>query len=260
MEFTSHFSAAALAVLGLLVFLAGFVDALAGGGGFIALPAYLAAGIDPKFLLGTNKLSSMLGTSAACLKYNNHVKLSFEKLPLYILCTLGGAGLGAYAATLFNPGFVRYILVIGLPPVVWFILTNRDFGAAPAKHIPAAKQISRLCGITAAVGFYDGFFGPGTGTLLAIAFTRFAGLELVPATVLSKYINLSSNIAALAWFLYAGRVDVKLGLLTGVCGVAGNWLGAHAGIKQGRRLIRPMLAIVCAGLLLKIIWDGWIKR
>ena len=253
--FTSHFSCAALAVLGALVFLAGFIDALAGGGGLVTLPAYLALGLNPRFLLGTNKLSSSLGTAAACLKYNAHLKLRQTGLPLYIIITLCGSAAGAFAATLLDPGFVRYILIFGLPPVAVFVLRNSNFGAPGSVDINERQRKLRLCAIACSVGFYDGFFGPGTGTFLAICFTRFAGLELVEATVSGKYLNLASNISALGWFIAVGRVDIGLGLLMGVCGIGGNWLGAHAGVKKGGAVIRPMLAAVCVGLLVKIVWD-----
>jgi len=253
--FTAHFSAAALAALGGLVFLAGFIDSLAGGGGLVTLPAYLALGLPPKFLLGTNKLSSMTGTAVACLKYNAHIKIRSGNIAVYIGCTLAGSAVGAFAATLLDPGFVRYILIFGLPPVALFVLRSRDFGSAKTLDIAGRTRILRICAISCAVGFYDGFFGPGTGTFLAICFTRFAGMELIEATVLSKYINLASNVAALLCFLFAGRVDIWLGLLMGVCGIGGNWLGAHAGIKKGGAIIRPMLAAVCAGLLVKVVWD-----
>lgn len=245
-----------LAALGGFVFLAGLVDSMAGGGGLITLPAYLQFGVPLDRLLGTNKLSSSVGTSVAVFKFLK--ELRFEKFFLFTLAVLAALGscLGARFISLLPPQFIRYLLIVGLPPVAFFIIARHRFGLSDQSALlPEKTLLARASAIAFFISFYDGLLGPGTGTFLAVALTRFCGYDLLKATALSKFLNLISNIAALLTFLLLGLVDIKLGLAMGVVGMAGNWLGSHLALKKGVWLIRPMLFIVANALLAKIIWD-----
>ncbi|MBI4351863.1 MAG: TSUP family transporter [Elusimicrobia bacterium] len=242
--------------LALLVFLAGFVDSIAGGGGLITLPAYLAHGLSPALLLGTNKLSSAMGTTVAAAKLVGEAR--FGKDFLFILVVLAAAGsfLGAKAISLVPPEAIRYILIILLPPVAIFLAAKKSFGLADTSRARSEESLLRRSGsMSFLISFYDGLLGPGTGTFLAVAFARFCGYDLLRSTALARLLNLVSNLAALAAFLYLGMVDVKLGLAMGVAGMAGNYLGSHLALKRGTWIIRPMLFTVSTALLAKIAWD-----
>jgi len=143
-----------------------------------------------------------------------------------------------------------------LPPVAFFILSRHHFGLSDhSGALSAPALLKRGTVIAFLISFYDGLLGPGTGTFLAVAFTRFCGYDLLKATALSKLINLTSNLSALLTFLVLGRVDIRLGLAMGAVGMGGNYLGSHLALKKGAWLIRPMLFIVSATLLIKLIWD-----
>jgi uncharacterized membrane protein YfcA len=239
-----------------LVFLAGFVDSIAGGGGLITLPAYLAHGLNPALLLGTNKLSSSMGTAVAAVRLWREARMRADML--FIAAALGAAGafLGARAIALVPPEAIRYVLLVVLPAVAIFLAAKKNFGFSDtSSRLDEGVLLGRSAVIAFGVSFYDGLLGPGTGTFLALAFTRFCGYDLLRATALAKLLNLVSNLAALGTFLWLGAVDVRLGLAMGAAGMAGNYAGSHIALKRGAWVIRPMLFMVSAALLGKIAWD-----
>ena len=244
------------APLTLLVFLAGFVDAIAGGGGLITLPAYLAHGLSPSLLLGTNKLSSSMGTLVAAAKLLKEMRFKTDFLFILVFMAAAGSFLGARAISLVSPEMLRYLLIVTLPPIAIFLLWRRRFGLADTsgQHSPNTL-LARSSGISLAISVYDGMLGPGTGTFLALLLTHLCGFDLLRATALAKLLNLTSNLAALAAFLSLGRVNIALGLAMGVAGMAGNYAGSRLALKKGVWIIRPMLALICASLLAKIAWD-----
>jgi uncharacterized membrane protein YfcA len=251
------FTAARLIVLSALVFLAGVVDALAGGGGLITLPAYLAAGLNPALLLGTNKLSSALGTIASAGRYLHRLRFPLRPFVPLLVCAMLGSGLGAWLALSLDPAFIRYLLLAALPLVAIAVLTRHEFGKEDhSAELDAATLRERSCAISAAVGAYDGFFGPGTGTFFALALARWCRHDLLSATGRAKLLNLATNFAALAVFLYSGRLSLALGLAMAAASAAGHWLGAHLGLRHSERVIRPAVALVCAGLFIKILRDA----
>ncbi|MFA6004212.1 MAG: TSUP family transporter [Elusimicrobiota bacterium] len=245
-----------LSALGALVFFAGVVDALAGGGGMITLPAYLSMGLPPALLLGTNKLASSIGTVASAARYHHHLRFSIRKFLPVLACTLFGSALGAGLALCLDPGFIRYILLASLPVVAYSVLSRHDFGRHDRSHeLPAGELRRRSCLLGAGIGSYDGFFGPATGTFFALALARWCRHDLLQATGRAKVMNLASNLAALAVFLWSGRLDIRLGLTMAGASLAGHWLGAHLGLRKGTDVIKPVVALVCALLFLKILRD-----
>ena len=248
---------AALSVLGACVFLAGAVDALAGGGGLITLPAYLAAGLNPALVLGTNKLSSCLGTAVATIRYHRALKFSLKDfLPALAAAGLA-AWLGARAAVLVDPKWIRPLLLAALPVVAWLVWSREDFGwQDESPRFSPAERRRREILVAAPVGAYDGFFGPGAGTFYALGFVRVCGCDLLGATARAKALNLLSNVAALGAFILARRVDWRVGLPMAALSVAGNWVGSHLGVKRGAAAIRPVVVLVCAGLFIKLLFDA----
>jgi len=251
------FSARSFAFLGACVFLAGVVDALAGGGGLITLPAYLAAGLNPALLLGTNKLSSSIGTVVSALRYHRSQRLRLRPFLPVVAAALAGAWLGARLALLVDPAWIRPLLLAALPAVSYLVWSHEDFGHEDASaQLSSAESRRRSLMIAFPIGVYDGFFGPGTGTFFALAFVRWGRCDLLGATARAKTLNLASNLAALAAFAWAGRLHWELGLATSVLSLAGHWVGSHLGVKNGARIIRPVVLLVCAGLFVKILLDA----
>jgi len=245
------------AFLAACVFFAGVVDALAGGGGLITLPAYLAVGLNPALILGTNKLTSCLGTIVSTWRYHRALKFSIKDFLPVIAASLVGSWLGARAAILIDPKWIRPMLLAALPVVSWLVWSKKDFGALDeSRHLTAAERERRGILVAAPIGFYDGIFGPGTGTFFAIAFARWGKHDLLGATARAKILNLVSNVGALGAFMWAGRLDWKVGLSMALLSAAGHWVGSHLGVKKGATVIRPVVAFVCAGLFVKVLFDA----
>jgi len=250
-------SAGATIFLGACVFFAGIVDALAGGGGLITLPAYLAVGLNPALVLGTNKLSSSVGTVVSTWRYHNALRFSIKDFLPVIAASMIGSWLGARLAILVDPSWIRPMLLAALPVVAWLVWSKKDFGSVDDSHqLSAAERRRRGVLVAAPIGAYDGFFGPGTGTFFAIAFARWGRHDLLGATARAKVLNLVSNLGALGAFIWAGRLDWKIGLSMSLLSVAGHWVGSHLGVKKGASVIRPVVALVCAGLFAKVLFDA----
>ncbi len=238
------------------VFFAGIVDALAGGGGLITLPAYLAVGLDPALILGTNKLTSCLGTVVSTVRYHRALKFSIKDFLPVIASSMLGAWLGARAAILVDPSWIRPMLLMALPVVSWLVWSKKDFGSIDdSGRLSAAERTRRGVLVAAPIGAYDGFFGPGTGTFFALTFARWGRHDLLGATARAKILNLVSNVAALAAFMWAGRLHWKVGLSMSLLSIAGHFVGSQLGVKKGAVLIRPVVALVCAGLFVKVLFD-----
>ncbi|MBI2344315.1 MAG: TSUP family transporter [Deltaproteobacteria bacterium] len=237
------------------VFVAGFVDAIAGGGGLITVPAYLLAGIPPTFLLGTNKCVSTIGTMASTARYILGRRMVWPVVMVGIPCTLVGAAFGAHTVALLPQEYVRTVIFVALPIAAGLTLAPRP------KHISAHLVTWRsprlwwsvpIIGLS--IGWYDGFFGPGTGSFLILAFYGLTHLPLLNAAAVGRLFNLASNAAALVTFILHGKVLYTLALPLALAGIAGQYCGSHLAIRRGDRLVRGMLMAVCAMLLLFLIW------
>jgi hypothetical protein len=173
-----------------------------------------------------------------------------------LVCAVLGSGLGAWLALSLGPACIRLLLLAALPLVCLAVLARHEFGEEDhSAELDARTLRQRSCLISAAVGTYDGFFGPGTGTFFALALARWCRHDLLGATGRAKLLNLTTNFAALAVFLCSGRLSLALGLAMAAASAAGHWLGAHLGLRHSERVIRPAVALVCAGLFLKILRD-----
>lgn len=239
-----------------MVFLGGFVDALAGGGGLITLPAYLASGLNPALLLGTNKLSSAIGTVASTLRYGKSSRFLLRPFLPAIAASLLGSAIGARVASFVDPDWIRPLLLAALPLVSVAVLTKRGFGAEDrSSSLGERGLLWRHVLVAFPIGCYDGFIGPGTGTFFALALSRLCRYDLVRATTGAKILNLVSNLSALFVFAALDRAHIVLGCAMGVISVAGHYAGSGLGIRKGAKVIRPMIVLVCAGLFFKILFD-----
>ena len=239
-----------------LVFFAGLVDSIAGGGGIISLPAYIFAGVPYHLALGTNKFASTMGTTVATARFVKKGKLHLASAGCAIAAALVGSPLGALLALRIDEAVLRYVLIVMLPVLAVFILTNKSFRTdeqRTARGLLAACLLSALAGFV--VGAYDGFFGPGTGTFLILIFNAIIGFDILTASGNAKAVNLASNIAALITFLLSDSVVFALAVPAAVFGIAGNYVGAGLALKNGMKIIRPAFIAVLALLLGKLVFD-----
>jgi uncharacterized membrane protein YfcA len=237
-----------------LLFLAGLVDAIGGGGGLISLPAYLLAGVPVHQAIATNKLSSACGTALTTVRFIKEGLVNWKIAIPTIVCAMLGSSLGANLSIRVPESTMELVLLIVLPVVAFVVLNPKIF------HDNAEREIllDRTLWITAVtssflVGMYDGFYGPGTGTFLIIAFTVFAGLSLRSANAQAKIINLTTNLTSLTIFLMNGQVIFLLGIAAAVCNMVGGYLGAGLALSKGSKVTRPAVLLVLVLLLLKIL-------
>lgn len=259
----SFFDTASLfgvAPLGLLivcsfVFVAGYIDAIAGGGGFISLPAYLIAGVPTHVALATNKLSSSMGTFVATLHYvrSGFVDLRLA-LPAVAFACLGSC-VGSSVVLLVSDAILRVAFLVILPITAIYVLRSKSIEATAARGLSFRATVFWCCGIALVVGFYDGFYGPGTGTFLMLALNGLAQLRLDKAAGITKAVNLTTNVSALVVFFFHGQVYVVLGLVAGLFSIAGNYLGSHRFTKSGSAIARPVTLIVVALFFVKALSD-----
>jgi uncharacterized membrane protein YfcA len=237
-----------------LVFLASFVDSVAGGGGLISLPAYYLAGLPPALAAGTNKLSASLGTLIASLRYIKARRVAWKIALAAILGAIPGSMAGAELIHIIPETTMRLIVICAIPLVAVIVLRRKD--ALTPKQVVPDKYILLMSLVTGLfIGFYDGLVGPGTGTFLILLFTLTLGQEAVMASGTAKLVNLASNIGALVTLLAQGQVLILLGLPAAACSMLGGYLGAGMTIKRGAGFIRWMLIGVLALLLARMLLD-----
>ena len=239
-----------------LIFLGGFVDSVAGGGGVITLPAYLMAGVPVHFAAGTNKVVNGIGTATATVKYFRSGKIRLSVALPAAAGALAGGYLGAEIAKLLSDALLQGLMLVALPVVAVFLVLKKDFGqeiGEPTRGRTYELLVSM--GIGLAIGCYDGMVGPGTGTFMIMAFTGLMSLDLVTASGCAKVGNLASNIAAAVSFAAGGSVLWQLVLPATVCSVVGNYCGALYAIRGGGKRIRGMIFVVLGMLFVKLLWE-----
>ena len=236
-------------------FAAGFVDSIAGGGGLITVPALLGLGLDPKLALGTNKLQALFGSGSAAWHYARAGVVPLRDCRRAFLLTFLGAAFGTVLALRASRELLLHVIPLMLLGVAVFVILRPRFGDTDL-HPRMSRRVFDL-GFGLLLGGYDGFFGPGTGTFWAMAFTLGLGFNLTKATGYTKVMNFASNVSSFLFFLAAGQVLALPGLVMG----AGQWLGARAGsrmvIRQGARFIRPVFLAVVLALTAKLLFDAY---
>jgi uncharacterized protein len=237
------------------IFLAGFVDSIAGGGGLISLPAYLWAGLAEHASLATNKFSSTLGTLVAVARYYKAGTIRLRIGLLGAAGALAGSVAGARLALAVSPNVIHAAVLALAPCALVVILLQKRFlpaeGVGGVAGRPGLAWKSVAIGVV--IGIYDGFFGPGTGTFMTLAFAIVLGLDLLTASANARLANLASNLGALAVFLADGRVVFPLAIWAAMAGVAGNWLGARQALLKGRKIIQPLMVLVMVLLMAEVV-------
>lgn len=241
-------------LIGVGVFFASFVDAIGGGGGIISVPVYLLAGLPAHYALGTNKLSACLGTAASTFRYIKNGFICLKMAVHSVLLALLGSHLGTRLQLTVDESYLKYMLLAVLP-VVAIILFRRKKLPEEGGNISTALQWSIVLGASFTVGTYDGFYGPGTGTFLLLIFCNLAKMDIRTASGNVKIVNLASNTGALLTSLFACKVLVPIGLIAAVFSLAGHYIGAGLTIKNGSKIVRPVILTVLALLAVKIILE-----
>jgi uncharacterized protein len=236
---------------------AGFVDSIAGGGGLITIPVLLSAGLDPQTTLGTNKLQASFGSGSATWHYAQAGTVKLNDCVRGFLVTLVAAALGAIAVQRVGPEVLRKAIPILLVAVAVYIIFKPRVGEQDLHPRMPRFTFDVLFGLL--IGFYDGFFGPGTGTFWAMAYMLGLGFNLTKATGYTKVMNFASNLSSLALFILGGKVLFLVGIIMGSGQLLGARLGARMVITRGTRFIRPVFLTVVFALVIKLIFDAYFK-
>ncbi len=245
--------------LGMAALLAGLVDAVVGGGGLIQVPMLFSALPQalPATLFGTNKVASLCGTAFAARTYGRKFPVDWGLVLPASLTALVFAYAGAFALTLLPPELFRRLLPVILLLVALYVFRRKDFGTAYAPTREGLGKWTRAALIGAAIGFYDGFFGPGTGSFLIFLFIRFFGQDFLRASAAAKIVNVACNLAALAWFIPTHPPIWSLALVMAGCNIAGSVVGARLAIREGAAFVRRIFLGVVLLLIAKTGWDAY---
>ena len=244
-----------------LIGLAGFVDAIAGGGGLISLPAYMLAGLPLPTALGSNQLSSSMGAALSTARF---AKSGFIELKYAVPCALAallGSAMGAKLAFFIPDRTFKLIMLFVLPLVALYVMKGKALmqeNELEPFDTPHTMLIALLSALF--IGMYDGFYGPGTGTFLLLMLTGAARMKLNNAAGITKVINLSSNIAALAVYMLNGSVLYPLALAAGVFSILGNYLGTKVFTQKGSKGVKPIIIIVLAIFFIKVCYELFIAK
>lgn len=241
--------------------LAGFVDAIVGGGGLVLLPALFAVypTAAPATLLGTNKGSAVWGTGWATVQYARRVTMRWRALLPAVAAALAGSFAGAWTVTVVSPEGLRRALPFVLLAVLLYTLARKDLGRHHAPRLTGRAEALAASAIGAAVGFYDGFFGPGTGSFFVFLFVRALGYDFLHASASAKLLNTATNASALALFTWQGHVWWPVALVVAVANVAGSIAGARLALRHGAGFVRVVFIVVVGALIVKTGYDGFFR-
>lgn len=238
-----------------MVFIAAVVDSICGGGGLISLPSYTLAGLNYDLAAGTNKFSAMFGTLSATVRYIKSGKVLLAPALWASLMALPGSYIGTRLAMMLGSEIMTIVMICCMPVVALTVVFR---GKKDVQPKPMNKVRLMLCALSGfAIGLYDGFFGPGTGTFLIILFTWLGGMDMVTASGTSKPVNLASNLASLITRIAAGQVLFGLALPAMCLSVAGGYIGAFLAVRKGARFVRYVMLGVLALLMIKLISDAF---
>jgi uncharacterized membrane protein YfcA len=248
MEFSLEFNT--YVILFIAAFLASLIDSIAGGGGLLTTPAMLLVGISPLNTLATNKFQSCFGTFTSTYNYYKNGLLTEPKRFLYFFLSFGGSMIGTYLVSRISNELLESIIPILLISAAVFFILNRG----PSTSNKSTSLLFIFNVIVILIGFYDGFFGPGTGSFFVLAFVIIKGISIMEATAITKLLNFASNFAAFLIFALKGYVIWELGLIMAVAQIGGANLGSRFAISNGEKVVRPVLVIVSVLLSIRILF------
>lgn len=246
-----------LALLGLAALTAGFIDSVVGGGGLVQIPALFT--VLPQHsaatLFGTNKFASVFGTGNAAWRYARRVAMPWRTTLPAALAAFACAYLGAMAVAWLPREVLRPLILVMLVFAAAYTFARKDFGAVHGPQHTGHRELIYAVLLGGAIGFYDGFFGPGTGSFLIFLFIRFFGFDFLHASAASKVVNVATNLAALAYFAPHGNLLWQFAVVMALCNVAGSLAGTHLALKHGSGFVRQVFLGVVSLLILKFAWD-----
>jgi len=244
-------------ILGLFAFAAGFIDSVAGGGGLIQLPGLMLVfpGVPFPVLAGTNKLSSICGTTYAAYRYKKDLKFDKRVLVAAVPCALLASWFGARFVSYLNPALVKPVVIVSLLIVGLYTAFKPKLGDIKPKEKPAKAIYISSALIGLVIGFYDGFIGPGTGSFLIFAFIMMLGLDFLHASASAKIVNIATNIAAIGYFVSTGQFLPWHALVMGLANICGSALGTKMALDKGNEWIKKVFLVSVTILLGKLIWD-----
>ena len=236
-----------------LTFLGGFVDAVAGGGGLISLPAYMIAGVPVHNAIATNKLSSGMGTTVSTYRLARLGYIPWQRAALCILMAIIGSSAGANLALMVDAELFKRIMLVIIPLTALYVMRNKKMDEK--EPLSNRQTVIRSALVALLIGVYDGFYGPGTGTFLILLLTAFAHFRLGEANGVAKSINLTTNLSSLAVYLMNGKVIILLGLFGGLFGIIGNYIGVTFFEKKGAKAVRPLMLTVLVIFFIRILTE-----
>lgn len=243
-------------IICILGFLAAAVDAIAGGGGLISLPALLLVGIPPHLALGTNKFASSMGSLNSSIAFGRSGKVNFQVVKWLVPFTFLGACLGVWSVLRVSPDFLNKIVPILVIFIGIYSIVHKNLGLED--RFQGAKPSNILLGIACSLslGFYDGFFGPGAGSFLIFAFIAIFGFDFVSASANSKVLNFTSNIVSLILFAWNGKILYQYGIPMAIAMIIGSQVGTRLAITRGARLVKPIFLMISLFVAVKLIWQN----
>lgn len=234
-----------------LVFIGSFVDAIAGGGGLITLPAYLMCGLPAHLAIGTNKLSSMVGTTFSTARFIRNGFVDWKLAAPAVVCALAASAVGAQLSMMLDESLFRWVLIVLLPVVAAVTLRKKSL-RQDTLPMPARRRLAAVCAVSVACGLYDGFYGPGTGTFMLLGYSVLAKLGVRDCAGQTKCANLASNVAGFTSFALAGHSWLALGLIASIFSIAGHTLGAGMVVRDGSKIVRPLIICVLVILFARV--------
>ena len=239
-----------------MIFLAGFVDSIAGGGGLISIPAYIFAGLPIHTAYGTNKFAMCFGTGISVINYARNRRVHFQAALAGVAGALPGSWMGAQLALSLSPRALQICLMVILPLVAIFVITGKGISKESDRvELPLRQTLLFAFFAGLIIGAYDGFFGPGAGMFITLVLTGLVHMELVKAAGTARVINFSSNAASLVVWLISGKILFSVAIPCMICAIAGNFIGSRLAIKRGKKFIRILILIVAVLLFIRVITD-----
>ncbi len=246
-----------LLILCVAAFAAGFIDAVVGGGGLIQIPVALV--VLPQYpvstVIGTTKIPSFCGTSLAAAQYARHVELNYKHLAMMTAIAFSAAMTGSKILTLVSNDFMKPLLLVILTIVAIYTYSKKNFGIHSEKEHTDSQHLLYAALISLCIGFYDGFIGPGAGSFFILAFITFLGFDFLKASANAKFLNLSTNLGSITFFILTGRIIFAVAIPMAVCNAAGGFLGAKLAILRGNAFIRIFFLCVVVATILRFAWD-----
>lgn len=247
--------------LGFLIFfgfMAGFIDSIVGGGGLISLPALMWTGMPPVMAISTNKGAAVMGACASFYSFARSGKMNFWLVKRLFLLSLVGSGCGVMTVRLIPSDILRPLVVVLLIAVLIYSLVKKDWGRENHYHGISRRMLFLSAGVAFVLGFYDGFFGPGTGTFLMFAFLTL-GFDFLSAAANAKALNLASNIAGMTLFAFLGMINFSYAIPMGIAMIVGAFCGSHMALAKGVGFVRPLFIIMTTVLIGKQLLDLFAK-